>query len=277
MPWLLLSQGHHVTLYWCTPYGKLLSSLSWNNVLIPDQNGRHFVNGVFNFIFTEDLFFIQYFSETRFYGSQWQRVIIGAGNGLVPNRWKVITWTNDGKIVRRIFASVGPNEPIQHVLFYHWQISYSINTHIIFFKTIRTRIGRSYQPFRSLLSDKRNHRRVSLNWTSSPNEFSRGCKIADCVLIVTNLHKLYVSNKMTSPHHRCGAVILWWRHQMETFSALLALCAGNSPVTGEFPSQGQWRGALMFSLICSWINGWVNNREGGDLRSHRAHYDAIVM
>ena len=30
----------------------------------------------------------------------------------------------------------------------------------------------------------------------------------------------------------------WWRHQMETFSALLALCAGNSPVTGELPSQG---------------------------------------
>ena len=29
----------------------------------------------------------------------------------------------------------------------------------------------------------------------------------------------------------------WWRHQMETFSALLALCAGNSPVTGELPSQ----------------------------------------
>ena len=29
----------------------------------------------------------------------------------------------------------------------------------------------------------------------------------------------------------------WWRHQMETFSALLAICAGNSPVTGEFPVQ----------------------------------------
>ena len=29
----------------------------------------------------------------------------------------------------------------------------------------------------------------------------------------------------------------WWRHQMETFSALLALCAGNSPVSGEFPAQ----------------------------------------
>ena len=31
--------------------------------------------------------------------------------------------------------------------------------------------------------------------------------------------------------------ITWWRHQMETFSALLALCAGNSPVPGEFPTQ----------------------------------------
>ena len=31
--------------------------------------------------------------------------------------------------------------------------------------------------------------------------------------------------------------ITWWRHQMETFSALLAICAGNSPVTGEFPAQ----------------------------------------
>ena len=33
----------------------------------------------------------------------------------------------------------------------------------------------------------------------------------------------------------------------------------------------------MFSLICAWINGWVNNREAGDLRRHRAHYDVIVM
>ena len=62
---------------------------------------------------------------------------------------------------------------------------------------------------------------------------------------------------------------------METFSALLAICAGNSPVTGEFPYKGQW--ALMFSYICAWINGWVNNPEAGDLRRHRAHYDVIVM
>ena len=48
-----------------------------------------------------------------------------------------------------------------------------------------------------------------------------------------------------------------------------------SPVNS--PHKGQWRGALMFSLICVWINGWVNNRKTGDLRRHRAHYDVIVM
>ena len=42
------------------------------------------------------------------------------------------------------------------------------------------------------------------------------------------------------------------------------------------PHKGQWRGALMVSLI-AWINGWVNNREAGDLRRQRAHYDVIVM
>ena len=41
--------------------------------------------------------------------------------------------------------------------------------------------------------------------------------------------------------------------------------------------KGQWRGALMFSLICARINGLVNNVEAGDLRRHRAHYDVIVM
>ena len=46
---------------------------------------------------------------------------------------------------------------------------------------------------------------------------------------------------------------------METFFALLAPCAGNSPVTGEFPSQRP----EMFSLIYAWTNVWVNIREAG--------------
>ena len=63
---------------------------------------------------------------------------------------------------------------------------------------------------------------------------------------------------------------------MEPFSALLALCAGKSPVPVNSPHKGQRRGALMSSLICAGINDWVNNGEAGDLRRHRGHYDVNV-
>ena len=57
---------------------------------------------------------------------------------------------------------------------------------------------------------------------------------------------------------------------METFSALLAICAGNSPVTVELPSQKPVTRSfdVLFDL--------VNNREAGDLRRHRAHYDVKI-
>ena len=63
----------------------------------------------------------------------------------------------------------------------------------------------------------------------------------------------------------------------ETFSALLALCAWNSPSPVNSPHKGQLRGALMFSLICAWTNGWVNTPDAGNFRLHRAHYDLTVM
>ena len=44
-----------------------------------------------------------------------------------------------------------------------------------------------------------------------------------------------------------------------------------SPV--NFPPKG----ALMFSLICAWTNGWVNNRDACNLRRHRTDYDVTVM
>ena len=47
-----------------------------------------------------------------------------------------------------------------------------------------------------------------------------------------------------------------------------------SPVNS--PHKGQWRGGMMFSLICAWINGWVNTRDAGDLRRHQTHYDVTV-
>ena len=47
--------------------------------------------------------------------------------------------------------------------------------------------------------------------------------------------------------------------------------------TMNSPHKGQWRGALMFSLICAWTNGRINNRDAGALRRHRAHYNVTVM
>ena len=68
-----------------------------------------------------------------------------------------------------------------------------------------------------------------------------------------------------------------WRHQMEHFPRYWPFVRGihRSPVNS--PYKGQWRGALMFSLICTRINGWVNNGEAGDLRRHRARYDVTVL
>ena len=48
-----------------------------------------------------------------------------------------------------------------------------------------------------------------------------------------------------------------------------------SPVNS--PHKGQWHGALMLSLMCVWINSWVNNHKAGDLRRYRVHYDVSIM
>ena len=69
----------------------------------------------------------------------------------------------------------------------------------------------------------------------------------------------------------------WWRHQMETFSALLAICAGKSPVPGEFPAHRPVTRSFDVFFICAWINRWVNNCHAIDLRRYHAHYDVIVM
>ena len=67
--------------------------------------------------------------------------------------------------------------------------------------------------------------------------------------------------------------VIRWKH----FSRYWPFVRGihRSPVNS--PHKGQWRGALRISLICVWIDGWVNNGEAGDFRRHRAHYDVTVM
>ena len=68
-----------------------------------------------------------------------------------------------------------------------------------------------------------------------------------------------------------------WRHQMETFSALLALCAGNSPVTGEFPTQRPvtWSFDVFFDLR---LNKCLSKQSRGWwFEMHCAHDDVLVM
>ena len=63
----------------------------------------------------------------------------------------------------------------------------------------------------------------------------------------------------------------------ENIFCLLDFCEGNSPVTGEFSAQRPVARSFddFFNLPLN--NGWVNYREAGDLRRHRAHYDVTVM
>ena len=67
--------------------------------------------------------------------------------------------------------------------------------------------------------------------------------------------------------------VIKWKHFPRYWPIVWGI--HRSPVNS--PHKGQWRGALMFSVICAWINGWANNREAGDLRRRRDHYDVIVM
>ena len=69
----------------------------------------------------------------------------------------------------------------------------------------------------------------------------------------------------------------WWRHQMESFSELLAICAGNSPVTGDFPAQRPVTRSFDVFFDLRLIKRFVNNRKTGDLRRYRAHCDVIAM
>ena len=123
-----------------------------------------------------------------------------------------------------------------------------------------------------------NHRRLDclfhIMFRRTTKKISKLCIAAPFVM---GIQKRLVE----SPHKRPTMllVLTWWRYQMETFSAMLALCAGNSPVNGEFPTKRPVTPMFffMFSLICAWTNGWVNSQDAGDLRRHRAHYDVNVM
>ena len=70
---------------------------------------------------------------------------------------------------------------------------------------------------------------------------------------------------------------LWWRHQMEALLCHWPFVRGIHRWPVDSPHKCQWRGALLFSMMCAWTNGWANNRDAGDLGCHIAHCDVTVM
>ena len=71
----------------------------------------------------------------------------------------------------------------------------------------------------------------------------------------------------------CHDDVIKWKH----FPRYWPFVRGIHRWPVNSPHKGQWCGALVFSLIYAWINGWENNREAGDSRCHRVHYEVIVM
>ena len=67
--------------------------------------------------------------------------------------------------------------------------------------------------------------------------------------------------------------VIQWKH----FPRYWPFVRGNPKSPVNSPHKGQWRGALVFSLICAWTDSWVNNGDAGDLRRYRAHHDVIVV
>ena len=92
-----------------------------------------------------------------------------------------------------------------------------------------------------------------------------------------NTKVCFISKYCTTVLHDCFPCmhddVIKWKHFPRYWPFVRGI--HRSPVNS--PHKGQWPRALMFSLICVWINSWVNNREAGDLRRYRAHYDVTVM
>ena len=93
-------------------------------------------------------------------------------------------------------------------------------------------------------------------------------------VIITHLCANFDWGLIKPPHACTDHSESWWRHEIETFTASLALCAGNSPVTDEFPTQRPV--TRRFDVF---LHLRLNKQliEAGALRRHRAHYDVIVM
>ena len=125
-----------------------------------------------------------------------------------------------------------------------------------------------------ILPQKENERREVWHIEAANKEIPKDCprvQINSTVKLVSDLF-LHNIDRTDFSHLSTHSTAT---HSYFSFFGVLWYSGNSWPVNS--PHNDQWRKALTFSLICAWINGWVNNREAGDLRRHRAHSDVIVM
>ena len=106
--------------------------------------------------------------------------------------------------------------------------------------------------------------------TTLNKSYTRIKALARFIASLRHRHYIFYNRFPPAPMHDD---VIKWKHFPRYWSFVWGIHW--SPVNS--PRKGHWRGALMFSSICSWINGWENNGDAGDLRRQRAHYDVIVM
>ena len=95
------------------------------------------------------------------------------------------------------------------------------------------------------------------------------------VVLLYTCHKHSMSMMMSWHEHtfRVHDDVIKWKHFPRYWPFVRGI--HRSPVNSSH--KGQWRGALVFSLMCVWIKGWVNNRKAGDVRRYYALDDVSVM
>ena len=124
---------------------------------------------------------------------------------------------------------------------------------------------------------------ITQNWLTPEtsdriHKIIAGCDVWDCMCyikvfvvkverrVIASLGPLYANSMLHDD-------VIKWKH----FPRYCPFVRGIHRLPVNSPHKGQWRGGLVFSLICVWTNGWVHNRDAGDLRCHRALYDVTVM
>ena len=104
--------------------------------------------------------------------------------------------------------------------------------------------------------------------TSSSRLSKLSLNVAKCIT-----ENMRLSGHMFRPKGWYHDDVIQWKHFLRYWPFVRGI--HRSPV--DSPHKDQWRGALMFPLICTWTNAWKSYWDVGDLRRHRTHYDVTVV